>query len=253
MKKKIVALITAVVFVSGLSACGNSAEKEAASTGTAENISTETASSAETGGNASYASVYLKEIDELNTAGNADLFALVDVNGDEIPELAAISTEGSWDKDQVFLYTTDGSEIYLLASDIAPGLEGHYIGFFEKENLFVQSGGAAGEHYDFYKIEDSKPVKVLTADNFSIPDENGDEKIHLSINGEEVSEEEYTNSVKECMGLKGNMIKLSEVDRSEMIEMKSEINEASLIFEEAGKRDYSSYDKIKEELEKISK
>ncbi len=198
--------------------------------------------------NSLFSSIYMKQADELNSTGQADLFSLVDVDGDNIPELAAISSEGAWDKDQVFLYTTDGSEIITLASDIAPGMEGHFIAFFEGKNIFVQSGASSGERFIFSKIEDSRPVEIMSVDSFEMVDENGNSKVICHINDKEVTEAEYITAIRDCIQSAGNMIKLAGTSGTEMSEESVNLDEGSFITNEVGKRAYSTYDEIKEEL-----
>ena len=74
-----------------------------------------------------YVSLYLNQINEIYTSGTADQFALVNVDGDDIPELAAVSSEGSWDKDQIFLYKIfdKNNQRYQLI----PGFELHFLQF----------------------------------------------------------------------------------------------------------------------------
>ena len=109
-----------------------------------------------------YAELYLPEIEALHDAGKADRFAFVDVDGDDVPELAAVSSEGSWDKEQVFLYTVCDGKAVLLASDIAPGMEGHSIAFCPGENIVERSGALMGEKRDIFEIRDGALQPVLS-------------------------------------------------------------------------------------------
>ncbi len=195
----------------------------------------------------SYKKIYSELVEELSTSGQADMFALVNVDDDDIPELAAVSSEGSWDKEQVFLYTTDGKEAVLLADDIAPGMEGHYIAFFEKENVFIQSGGAMGERFIFSRIEDSKPVEITSAERFWLPDENDDEVVSCMVGDKEVSEKEFKETVEKNMPAK-EMIKLAEVDTPDMVKYEVSFEDDYMGLNEIEKIPYSTYDEIVEHL-----
>ncbi len=203
------------------------------------------------GGSEEYAQVYLDKIAELNEAGKADLFALVDVDGDETPELAAISSEGSWDKDQVFLYTTDGAKAILLASDIGPGMEGHSIAFFEGKNLFVQRGAAMGDAFTFYMIENSQPVEVMSSYSGYMIDDNGEEIFAGTVDGNNVTEEEYYLAIKDRMENAGNIIELYSPENTEMLEEEVNFKNGSLNFNTIGGRAYNNYDDMKAQLENI--
>ena len=144
-----------------------------------------------------YAQLYVDYIKALYLAGTADQFALINVNDDRIPELVACSSEGSWDKDQVFLYTIYNDEVVLLISDIAPGLDGCSIAYYEGENLVVQSGAATGERYIYYQMQDGQ-LEILTSfSSFWMDD------IHCSIDEQEVSEEDYLQVQKDFVSAHG--------------------------------------------------
>ncbi len=194
-----------------------------------------------------YKQIYKGVVDELSSAGDADQFALVYVNNDEIPELVAVSSEGSWDKDQVFLYTTDGNEAVLLASDIAPGMEGHYIGFFEKENLFIQSGGSMGENYLFYGIEDNQAKLLMSASYFMMMDADDNEVESYMVDEEDVTPDVYITALKGAIPSVG-MTKIAETDSSEMVKYDVSLDDGFVALTETERIPYSSYDEIMESL-----
>ena len=223
MKKKILSLMVIVFAMQALCACAG-----------------------KSGGQA-YKQIYKGVVDELSSAGDADMFALIYVDKDDVPELAAVSSEGSWDKPQVFLYTTDGSKAELLASDIAPGMEGHYIAYFEKENLFIQSGSATGESYVFYAIEDSKPKQLLSASCVYIMDDDGNETESYTVDGEDVTPYVYITALKGAIP-SGGMTKLAETDGYEMVKYDVSLDNDYLELSEMERIPYSSYDEIVEIL-----
>ncbi len=48
----------------------------------------------------------------MHDSSDADQFALIDIDGDGIGELVASDSEGSWEKDQVFLFTVKDREYF---------------------------------------------------------------------------------------------------------------------------------------------
>ena len=149
-----------------------------------------------------YVSLYLNQINEIYTSGTADQFALVNVDGDDIPELAAVSSEGSWDKDQIFLYKIFDNQIVLLASDIAPGMEGHSIAYYEGENVVVKTGAAAGFREEYYQINQEQLELI-----FSVTYDYIDEDLY-KVNDQNVSEDEYYQTITNLISSLGPIITL---------------------------------------------
>lgn len=145
-----------------------------------------------------YAQLYLDHIQALYLAGTADQFALINVNDDRIPELVACSSEGSWEKEQVFLYTIYNEEVVLLISDIAPGLDGCRIAYYEGENLVVQSGASMGEEYRYYRMQDGQLELLTSFFSYWM-----DDMQHCSIDEQEVSEEDYLQAQKDFVSAHG--------------------------------------------------
>ena len=145
-------------------------------------------------GSGEYIDLYLEKASELDKAGKADQFALIDIDGDGIKELAASSSEGAWDKDQVFLFTVKDDEIVLLTSDIATGMEGHYIGCFEGQNVIDCSGAAAGERHNYYEIKDGELNLLLSLAYFDDPEK--DYETVYFVDEKETDEDEYNKKGK---------------------------------------------------------
>lgn len=196
----------------------------------------------------SYADIYKAKVEELSSSGQADLFALVNVDDDDHPELAAVRSEGSWDKDQVFLFTTDGTEAVLLASDIGPGMEGHSIAFFEKKNIFLKSGASMGEAYMFYKIENSNAVEILSGSSFEMTDADGNDINACTVNGKEVSSEEYIAAIKEVIP-SAKMTVLAEEGVSDLTSYNVSFDDGYMELTDAENTPYYSSDEIMELLE----
>ncbi|MCR5357989.1 MAG: hypothetical protein K6E63_11375 [Lachnospiraceae bacterium] len=153
-----------------------------------------------------YIQAYLEEAKTLLDAGDADQFAFVNLDGDDIPELVASSSEGSWDKDQVFIYGINNGVAVLLVSDIAPGMEGHSLGFFEGENIIEVSGSAMGERYEYYSVRDGELDQVFTLENYDDPEK--DYETVYFVDGEEADEAAYAKAEKEFLASHGKLTRL---------------------------------------------
>ncbi|MCR4903479.1 MAG: hypothetical protein K6A23_11525 [Butyrivibrio sp.] len=201
----------------------------------------------------SYISNYMEVIDTLYKEGSADMFALIYVDEDDIPELAAASSEGLWDKDQIFLYTSSDHGAVLVASDIAPGMEGHSISFIEGKNIIIQSGAAAGERYIFYGIEDTQPVELLDVSCSYMLDESGEEIVICNVNDKDATEQEYVDALKDFLEPYESMIMLQTVSSQDMVEMSVSMENGYFATEETGTIPYSTYVEILDELMTLMK
>ncbi|WP_026507859.1 hypothetical protein [Butyrivibrio sp. MC2013] len=195
-----------------------------------------------------YIAAYSELAKQLSESGEADLFRPVYVDQDDIPELAAISSEGSWDKDQVFLYTYYDGEARLLVSDIGPGMEGHSVSFFPQCNMIMKTGAAAGEAYSFYCIGYGEAEEFMTFSSLVNFDEDDNEQISYMIDGEEASEEEFEEQLGELLATDDG-IKLCEVDDMAMIQKTMSYKDGVYTEEEKGRADYFDYDELLDELE----
>ncbi len=182
---------------------------------------------------------YLSIITELHDSGKADQFALVYVDGDDVPELAAVSSEGSWDKEQIFLYTLDGDRPVLLASDIAPGMEGHSVAFCEGKNTIVCSGAAAGERRVCYAIGPDGPEQILSLEWSPNPANAGD--ISYFINGQATDEAHYRTEAGAFTAMYGTMIRL---DSTEMSIVALRFEDGSIVETITGSLPYQSFEMI---------
>ncbi|MCR5109272.1 MAG: hypothetical protein K6B28_14045 [Lachnospiraceae bacterium] len=185
--------------------------------------------------------IYIDMIDDLVSSKKADQFALIDIDGDDVKELAAVSSEGSWEKDQVFVYTVYNGEAVLLASDIAPGMEGHQIAFYEGKNILVISGAAAGECYQSYNMDGGKLKPLRSAESNSISGEI------FKTDDKEVSEDEYYESLKEILIPGEEMIVL---DTGSMNVKKADYDNGYPEYSDIEERPYMTPEKIQEELGK---
>lgn len=190
-----------------------------------------------------YSQLYLNEAKKLSEAGNADRFALVDVDGDDILEFAASSSEGSWDKDQIFLYTVKDNDIVLLASEIGSGMEGRYIGFYEGENIVELSGAASGENHGYYRISDGGLDPVLSLQWFEDP-ERDFETVYL-VDEKESDEEQYAKAEQEFLDAHGKLTRL-DTDEMTVVTVKSVDGQREVSVESTVP--YRSLEEISEEL-----
>ncbi len=143
-----------------------------------------------------YAPVYLKQAEEMYASGQADLFSLVYVDGDEIPEMVAVDSTNSWEEDEIFVYTVWENEPVLLISEIGPGMEGHEVILFEGENLIENTGAVSGERERYFDIYEGHPRQILEAYADYLQDGNNGEVGYFLINGEEVTEAVYKDTLE---------------------------------------------------------
>ncbi|SEM28356.1 hypothetical protein SAMN04487770_13212 [Butyrivibrio sp. ob235] len=252
MRNKIISVMLVGVMATALCACGDgtpvdsSIEDKVQAVVEAEDEDTALADDLPDSAG-SYKKAYQKVVDDLSSAGDADMFALVDVNDDDIPELAASSSEGSWDKDQVFLYTADAGKAVLLASDIGPGMEGHFIAYIEKGNVFIKSGAPTGEYYTFYVIGDNQPEEFFSAGHFQMLDDNDNEVETYMIDEEEVTKDEYDSQLNDALE-SGEFIMLAEPESLNMVKYNVSFKDGYMALEETEEIPYLPYDEISELL-----
>ncbi len=189
------------------------------------------------------ARLYVEQIEKLLDAGDADQFALVDVDGDGVSELAASSSEGSWDKDQIYLYTPYNDEMVLLTSDIGTGMEGHYIGFYEGENLIDKSGAAMGSRDEYYEIKDGKLVPVLSLAWYPNP-ENNDE-LEYMVDDKVTTSAEYFKTEEEVLSSHGD---LTILETPEMKVVSVSSKDGTREYKEKKKIPYKTILEIEDEL-----
>ena len=194
--------------------------------------------------NGEYTDIYLEKASELNDSGDADQFAIIDIDGDGTCEFVASSSEGSWDKDQIFLYTVKDGEAALLVSDIGTGMEGHYIAYFKGKNIIDCSGAAMGERHDYYEIKDGELNEILSLQYFDNPEK--DYETVYFVDEKEVDEDEYNKAGKKFFEDIDTMISL---DTEEMTEYSVEWADgyADLTLEDT--IPYMSLEELQEEYE----
>lgn len=134
-------------------------------------------------------------------------YVLIDVNGDDIPEIATIGT-----------CMADGGAVATYANGEVQELQTYRAGIFymQGQNAIDNEDGNMGNYYDrVFKIEDGKWVQIgdgAYRDESDDPvetDEYGNDTINFKYtwNGKDVSEEEYSS----------NLGKVFNIDRAELI------------------------------------
>ena len=200
---KISVLRLAVMLALAVAACGGKESGKAEAEVTEEENKTddheekviEEEAVEETGEEASEDNVYIEAyrdlVNELSESGKADQFMLSYIDTDEIPELLACHSEGPYDADNTFIYTISNDEPVLLISVIA-GVDGGSLSYSEN-NLIRLTGSPAGMTDVYFEIKDGALEEKFRAEmiNTLQTDENGDEVFKYSVNGEEVSAEDY--------------------------------------------------------------
>ncbi len=261
MKKRVLCIVVAFAALISLSACGQKTTEPAAeavepaaetvepTAETAETAAKEEASSevstaepeTEEAESSSYAKLYLDEIESLNTSGKADLFLLVNVDGDDVPELAALNSEGPAEEN-LFLYTVYDGNIKLLQS-VTAGFDGQGIEFAEGKNI-IKLGSSMGGYntYGFKKIVNGELEDVMTFLEVGIDDTE-----EYRINDEEVSIEEFYKQESDFIS---EYNPFTDLRYNPLNENTYSYNGDYLDKESKEAGAYKNYDAIKEELEK---
>ncbi len=138
---------------------------------------------------------YADKIEELKAEGLADQFTLAFINddGDDIPELIASDSKGSFDHENAFIFTIYNDEVVEVASAIA-GVDGANLDYAIGANLIHISGAAAGMRDVFARIENGKLEEVFVAEASSMEDD-----AKYSINGESVKKDDYYKQINDFM------------------------------------------------------
>ncbi|MCR5507890.1 MAG: hypothetical protein K6F34_04295, partial [Lachnospiraceae bacterium] len=195
--------------------------------------------SGDNAGDNAYGALYLDKVNELSSEGLADQFALEYIDEDEIPELIASDSEGSFDHENAFIFTIYNGEVTELASVIA-GVDGGSLDFAQGANLIHVSGSAAGMRDVFSQIKDGKLEEVFTAEASSMDDDAG-----YSVDGKEVKEEEYYEQINGFVEGYGPMTR---IDYEGLYEINYKYEDGYGYFEQDSADNYSSLDEITKDL-----
>ena len=191
-------------------------------------------------GDKEYAGLYLDKINELKSEGLADQFALEYIDQDEIPELIASDSEGSFDHENAFIFTVYNGEAVQLAAVIA-GVDGGSLDFSKKNNLIHVSGAAAGMRDVFYGIKDGNLTEIFSAEASSM-----DENAKYSVDGKDVKEEEYYEQIN---GFVKAYNPLTRIDYDGLYEINYKYEDGYGYFEQGSAEKYSSLDEITKKLQ----
>ncbi len=139
-----------------------------------------------------YATAYLGLIKRLYNEGKADSYMLLDVDGDNTPELAAVESEGTYDTKNAYLYTFYNGKAVMLKS-LTSGLDGAHIYISKGNNRVYCTGLLSGnEHNELYSIQKGQLVSKKVYD--LLCDTNGNPETY-KINDSEVSADEYYDDI----------------------------------------------------------
>ena len=144
-----------------------------------------------------FVTIYRDLVSEMSDSGTADQFILAYLNDDDIPELLACDSEESYDHENTFIYTVYNDEPILVASVIA-GVDGASLSYSDKY-MIRQTGSAAGETEVFSTLDGDTLVEEFRAEMIDTleTDAAGDEVYSYSINGTEVTPEEYEKQLSD--------------------------------------------------------
>ena len=186
-----------------------------------------------------YGAIYLDKVTELKSGGLADQFALVNINEDDIPELIASDSEGSFEHKNAYIFTIDNDEAVELASVIA-GVDGGSLDYAGGANLIHISGAAEGMRDVFSQIKDGRLEEVFTAEVSGL---DGNPK--YSVNGSNVKEDEYYGMIDEFIKDCNPMTRIA---YDGLYEINYKYDGGYGGFEQGGSEKYSTFDEIREEL-----
>ena len=195
-----------------------------------------------------YASLYLGEIEKLASEGLADQFVLVNIDEDDIPELIASDSTGSYEHENSFIYTVSDGNAVLLAKAMT-GVDGVSLSFCEGKNLIREAGGLMGQTDTFSKIDNGKLSEVFKAEALISPetDENGEEIYTYSVNGKDVDKAAYLDEFTKFIEPYAPLVSI-DYDGLNKIKYTSDQDAAWFEVTETGK--YSTKDEITKQLEK---
>ena len=196
---------------------------------------------------ADYATNYLGEIDKLVSEGSADRFALVNIDEDDIPELVASDSAGSYDHDNAFIYTVYDGKCVLLAKAVT-GLDGTTLCFSEGKNLIRESGSVTGSVDVFSKIEDGSLKEVFKAEmTDTMQTDADDEEIYAySVNGSDADKAEYVDAFTQFIK---PYDPLTAIDYDGLNRITYAHDEDMVWFEQTEQGKYSTQDEITKQLE----
>ncbi len=198
--------------------------------------------SASTGTGEDYKALYLAAVEDLKGRGQADQFQLVNIDEDEIPELVASDSAGSFDHENTFLYTVSSGKSVLLTSMIS-GTDGASLSYSEGKNLVRVSGGLSGSSEVFSKISGGKLEEVFRAEMTDTmkTDDEGEEIYQYTVNGSETEEASFYT---EIAGFVKDYVPLIRADYDGLAAISYETGEGYGSFEKSDSQAYLTYEEI---------
>ncbi len=189
-----------------------------------------------------YAQAYLDKAVELNNAGTADLFALVDVDGD-VPELVAADSEGSYnDEGNVFLYTFPDNGVVEIMH-VTEGLDGSHMYISPGNNMILETGSMMGN--ESYRICTVKAgVLDMTKELQALYDTENDSYTYRD-GDKDITEKQYLDEFAKAIS---DNNPLTALDHDGLHEINITIKDGIVDFEEISVQNYMSLDEIKDKL-----
>lgn len=155
--------------------------------------------------NSDYKALYKAKLAELRETEEYEpsisSFDLYDIDNDGTPELFV--AHGNYHAAMATIYTVHDGEVKKLCD---PALGDEYSGFGSWGMAQVAEGGYISSCYfgmgsgyaDYYHFENGELTHLLSSEHHMyFPDESGEEQEKFVIDGDEVSEEEYNEAVRE--------------------------------------------------------
>lgn len=192
-----------------------------------------------------YVELYLERIFELKSTDMADQFLLVDVDGNDIPELAASHSSGTFSEDNTFLYTVYDNSVVLLECGTS-GMDGCSIEFSEGNNVIARRYGLVGEEYIYSKLNQGQLEEIFSTSTGGMYNEEVGDTVHYwGINGNGVSKEEYYDQIADFAM---SYYPFTRIDYEGLWTIDISYSDGYINYERTYKQEYMTYDEIRTEL-----
>ncbi|MCR5093232.1 MAG: hypothetical protein K6B72_04610 [Lachnospiraceae bacterium] len=187
--------------------------------------------------------VYAATLEELHASGAADSFALVDVDGDSTPELAAVDSEGPAEAN-TFLYTISSDGQVVEHERCMTGYDGAAIYFSEGKSILLTTQHLMGDTFLWKEVKGGK-IKVLLeaqSSGYISDDPSGQEFL---VDGKSVSLEEYSSAMNDYFTKYSPMTR---IDLDGLTRVNASMTEDVPEFEVVETTPYVSYEEIRSQL-----
>ena len=212
-------------------------------TGSVETVSVALYNPEEALADGDYAGYYIDKATELNKAGKADSFALIDVDADGVPELAAADSKGEMrEEGNAFLFTAGNGEAVKLLS-VNSGFDGAHIYVSEGKNNIIETGSMSGnERYTGYSINDGKLEKSRELQ--ALVDPETDEYTYMDGDNE-ITAKQYADDFAKTIS---EFDPFTGIDYDGLSKVNVTLKDGYVDFETLSTQKYMTLDELKDKL-----